>query len=125
MWETLASGVLRLQQCCNCRSFRYPPGPTCHRCASPEHKWKPVSGRGQILSWVVFHRTYFDDYPAPYNVVAVKLEEGPMIVTNLTGKKPMGSWIGRSVELCFERHSNHGLVPRVKLAGDDHRNVED
>ncbi|MEI5677059.1 OB-fold domain-containing protein [Mesorhizobium sp. CGMCC 1.15528] len=69
-----------------------------------EAEWKAVSGRGKIVSWVVFHRKYFDDFPPPYNATTVRLEEGPLIVTNLTGPEPEGSWIGRSVALEYVDH---------------------
>ncbi len=84
--------------------------------ANRSYTWKPLSGRGKILSWVVFHRQYFEDYPPPYNVVAVQLAEGPIVISNLTGDEPTGSWIGREVEICYEDSKENGLTPKVKLA---------
>ena len=52
-----------------------------------------MSGRGTIMSWVTFHRQYFDDFPPPYNAVAVRLVEGPIVVTNLIGTAPSESWM--------------------------------
>lgn len=99
MWAAMAEGRFELQRCSNCATIRYPPGPTCPKCLSVDYRWEPMAGDGRILSWVVFHRTYFDDHPAPYNVVAVQLEEGPIVMTNLVGEEPQGSWIGRRVRL--------------------------
>ena len=109
MWESMARHALALQRCKACSRFRYPPGPACPHCLSLDCEWVEVSGRGKILSWVVFHRQYFDDYPPPYNVAAVVLEEGPIVLTNLVGREPEGSWIGAEVELCYEVHNGRTL----------------
>jgi Predicted nucleic-acid-binding protein containing a Zn-ribbon len=63
MWEAVERGKMALQKCAACSAFRYPPGPACPQCLSLDHVWEEISGRGRILSWVVFHRQYFDDFP--------------------------------------------------------------
>ncbi len=83
MWESMKRRRLELMACTDCGTFRYPPAPICHNCLSLAAEWRPVSGKGVVLSWVVFHKQYFDDFPAPYNSIAVRLEEGPIIVTTL------------------------------------------
>lgn len=75
MWESIDAREMKLQRCTGCGTFQYPPGPGCHACLSMELEWIPVSGRATILSWVVFHRQYLPAYPAPYNSIAVRLEE--------------------------------------------------
>lgn len=104
MWQSIEAGALNLQFCKDCGICRYPPAPICAGCLSMESEWRPVSGRGKILSWVVFHRKYFDDFAAPYNAIAVRLDEGPIIVTNLVGEVPAGSWIDRDVTLQYVDH---------------------
>ena len=116
MWESIDRHALALQRCCTCHRFRYPPGPCCPHCMSMDSTWEPVSGHGTILSWVIFHRQYFDDYPPPYNATAVELEEGPIVVTNLIGREPEGSWIGARVEICYETHDGRTLH-RARLRG--------
>lgn len=105
MWESIGRRKLELMACRDCGKFRYPPAPICDDCLSMEQDWRPVSGRGTILSWVVFHKKYFDDHVPPYNSVAVRLEEGPIIMTNLVGPAPDDSWIGKSVELDYQECS--------------------
>jgi uncharacterized OB-fold protein len=102
MWESIGRRKLELMACRQCGKFRYPPSPICDSCLSMEQDWRPVSGRGEILSWVVFHKKYFDDHVPPYNSVAVRLAEGPIIVTNLVGPEPEGNWIGKRVELDYQ-----------------------
>ena len=104
MWDSIAEGALKLQKCSGCGAFRYPPGPICAECLSMESEWVAVDGGGNVLSWVVFHRKYFDDFPPPYNAVAVRLDEGPIVMTNLIGDPPEGSWIGHRVQLNYVDH---------------------
>ncbi len=121
MWDSIARGRLELQQCDSCRRFRYPPGPTCPHCLSMDYAWKEVSGRGTILSWVVFHRQYFEDFLPPYNAVAVQIAEGPIVVSNLIGEEPTGSWIGAQVEFVYREHSGRmqHAVRLVESGGGD------
>jgi uncharacterized OB-fold protein len=105
MWDSIEHRGLKLQTCLGCGLVRYPPAPICEKCLSLESEWRPVSGKGEILSWVVFQRKYFDDFPPPYNSIAVRLAEGPIIVTNLVGPEPEGSWIGRDVQLDYVEHA--------------------
>ena len=104
MWASMKAGKLQLQRCDQCGHFRYPPAPVCPQCLSARATWTAVSGKGTVLSWVVFHKKYFDDHVPPYNSVAVQLEEGPIIVTQLQGPEPEGSWIGEPVELGYAEH---------------------
>ncbi|MBJ3777067.1 Zn-ribbon domain-containing OB-fold protein [Acuticoccus mangrovi] len=104
MWQSIENGKLALMACKTCGTYRYPPSPICPKCLSMETEWKPIAGTGTILSWVVFHRKYFDDFPPPYNAVAVRLDEGPIIMTNLVGEEPEGSWIGKRVSLEYVDH---------------------
>ncbi|MFM0045522.1 MULTISPECIES: Zn-ribbon domain-containing OB-fold protein [Paraburkholderia] len=114
LWASIQARAMRLQRCVCCGHFRYPPAPICARCLSDSAEWLTLQGRGTILSWVIFHRQYFDDFAPPYNAIAVQLAEGPIIVSNLVGVTPPGDWIGSDVELIYER-GGECLLPRFKL----------
>jgi uncharacterized OB-fold protein len=105
MWASIDRHRLELQVCDDCGAIRYPPAPVCPKCLSEKATWTAVSGEGTIISWVVFHRKYFDDHPPPYNSTAVELDEGPIIVTQLQGEEPEGSWIGKRVRLDYAEHA--------------------
>ncbi|HET6609933.1 MAG TPA: OB-fold domain-containing protein [Rhodopila sp.] len=116
MWKSIDARKWQLQQCKSCGAFRYPPGPICDKCLSMDYTWKDLSGRGKVLSWVVFHRKYLPDYEPLYNAVAVQLAEGPIVISNLVGQEPEGGWIGRDVEICYEPDAEGHPISRVKLA---------
>ncbi len=104
MWESIAAGSMKLQCCSQCSAFRYPPGPICSQCHSMDYQWSTIAGGGEVLSWVVFHRQYFDDHPQPYNAVAIRLDEGPIVVSNLVGPTPGDGWIGQRVTITYQTH---------------------
>ncbi len=115
MWESIRQHGMKLQCCGQCGARQYPPAPVCHRCLSEQLDWTPISGRGDILSWVIYHRQYLDAYPVPYNVIAVRLEEGPVIVSNLEGRVPDGPWIGHRVRLLYKTMEDGFVLPRFEL----------
>ena len=115
MWESIAAHRMALQCCRNCGAFRYPPGPACPKCLAEEADWKPLSGMGTIMSWVVFHRQYLPAYPAPYHAIAVKLEEGPVMISNLEGPQPEGAWIGQKVRIVYSETAGGQTLPRFRL----------
>lgn len=115
-WRSVSERRLSLQCCRGCGAFRYPPGPICPECLSEDSDWQPVSGKGEILSWVVFHRHYLPAYKPPYNVIAVRLDEGPLFMSNLEGVAPEGDWIGRRVELVYATMPDGFVLPRFVLA---------
>lgn len=82
-WHHVAQGELRLQQCTQCSHLRYPPAAMCPKCMSFDAQWQPISGRGKVFAWTVFHRQYFPQIPVPYAVVSVQTDEGPLLIGNL------------------------------------------
>jgi uncharacterized OB-fold protein len=104
MWDSIGRERMALQKCGRCGAFRYPPGPICAECHALDYSWEALSGTGRILSWVVFHRQYFEDFPPPYNAIAVRLAEGPIVISNLVGPEPEGSWIDAPVTMTYRRH---------------------
>lgn len=116
MWQSIADHAMSLQCCDACGAWQYPPAPACVECLSEQLTWKPLSGEGEILSWIVFHRQYLETYPAPYNVVSVRLKEGPILTSNLVGAKPEGSWIGAHVRMVYTDFPDGSVLPRFELA---------
>ncbi len=98
-WDHVSRQELRLQCCTDCSAFRYPPSPVCPACGAAASGWQLLSGRGEVVAWTVFHRSYFPGLPAPYAVVSVRTEEGPLLVGNLTG--PAAPSVGLAVRAVF------------------------
>lgn len=115
-WTGLAEGQLRHQSCRQCGNTWLPAREECPRCLAADWEWKPSSGRGRLISWVVYHQAFHPAFAdrVPYNVAVVELDEGPRLVTNLLDPvEDLG--IDRPVVLQIEDESGVS-VPRFRLA---------
>ena len=85
----------RLQRCCSCHLFRYPPTAACPWCAEDKSDWVAVEGRGTVHSYTEVHHAIQPAFKAhvPYMVLLVELDtqsgkptpvEGLRVVGNLT-----------------------------------------
>jgi uncharacterized OB-fold protein len=69
-----------------------------------------------VSSWVVFRRQYFEDYPAPYTVVQVEMEEGPRLTANLLGAEPEAVTQGMPVRVAYEELEGGGYLMQFEPA---------
>lgn len=114
--DALEEGRLTHQRCANGHAW-LPPRDACPACLSPEWSWEHASGRGRIVSWVVYHRAYHPAFAdrLPYNVAVVELDEGPRAVTNILGVEGgEGLSIDAPVQVAVE-HEGDVPVARFRL----------
>src|SRR3989304_1836507 len=80
-WEGTARGELLVQKCSACGSMRIPPRPMCPDCRSLANEGGRLWGKGRVGSFVVPHPPLLPAYAelAPYNVIAVELDEDPSL----------------------------------------------
>ncbi|WP_438394023.1 Zn-ribbon domain-containing OB-fold protein [Caballeronia sp. DA-9] len=123
MWESIREHAMKLQCCTGCGGYQYPPAPVCVHCLSTELEWRALSGQGSIISWVVFHKSYLDAYPAPYNVIAVRLAEGPVMISNLESPLPEGSWIGKPVRMTYVTMADELVLPRFVIDSQEQKSA--
>lgn len=118
-WEHAREHRLHIQRCKQCGTYRFPASPVCAECASPEWEYAPVSGRGEIVSWVVFHRSYFPSFDAdvPYNVAGVKLDEGVMLMSNILAPNDTLRH-GMRVEVVFDDVTPEISIPKFRPVQD-------
>jgi uncharacterized OB-fold protein len=117
-WEGGLAGELRFQRCDACGHLRYPISTICPRCLSPEATWTPVSGRGAVLTYAVFHRAYHPSREGrvPYVTALVQLDEGPRMFGDLVGAAPDEVSVGIPVEAVFEPAPDGTFaIPRFRL----------
>lgn len=83
--EALRAGRLMFQRCTHCGAAQLPERPECTSCLGDQLTWEQASGRGRLISWVVYHSSFnpADKRPLPYTVAFVALEEGPRVITNI------------------------------------------
>lgn len=115
-WASTQRHRLSLQRCGRCGTWRYPASPVCADCDSPDYAWTETSGRGEIVSWVVFHRLYFPSFAKdlPYNVALVRLAEGPVMPTNIVDCERAELHSGLAVEVTFEDRAPGISIPMFR-----------
>ena len=82
-------------------------------------EWVKASGRGEVFTFCIYRQSF---HPAwtndiPYNVAYVKLEEGPLLMTNIVGCDNKDIYIGMPVEVVFEDVNVEVTLPKFKPAG--------
>lgn len=114
-WEYARRRELCLQRCVECGAWHFPAAPICDNCLSLESEWVEVSGRGQVFSWVVFHRQYFPALPPPYNVASIELAEGPLFIANLVDIAVEDIAIGLPVRVDWREVGPDYILPVFRL----------
>jgi uncharacterized OB-fold protein len=114
-WDACASRRLLLQRCGTTGKCWYPPAPNSPYAPRGPWEWSECSGRGTVLSWVVFHQKYFDGFAdeIPYAVAMVRLAEGATVLTNIQGDRGSIA-VGSPVEVAFEDRGSD-VVPVFRL----------
>ncbi|MBI4187985.1 MAG: Zn-ribbon domain-containing OB-fold protein [Chloroflexi bacterium] len=115
-WDYCKKHELRMQKCVQCGHIRFPPGIVCPKCHSMESDWVKLSGKGKVFSFVIFHYVYnkaFKD-EVPYASAAIELDEGPRMMSNITGCKLEDIKINMPVEVYFEDITGEFALPKFK-----------
>jgi len=115
-WAGAREGKFLLQHCPACGDTRFPPGPVCPKCLAGDQTWIEASGKGTLESWIDMHRAYWDGFKddLPYRVCLVRLEEGPVVVSNLVDKTD-NLRMGAPVKMVFGAVTDSVTLPRFAL----------
>lgn len=84
-WRSLENGRLSFQHCRACGHAWLPPRSECPSCLKANFDWREASGKGRLVSWVVYRVAYHEALRdrLPYTVAVVELDEGPGLITRL------------------------------------------
>ena len=116
-WEAAKEGRLLLQKCESCSNVQFPPRRNCGACWHEKLTWIESAGKGTVESMTVVRRAPTPDMRdrVPYAVVAVKLEEGPRMITNLIGDGALAVSVGDAVTVAFEPDMRGNVLPQFRL----------
>lgn len=115
-WIAAGDHELRMQKCTECNYIRWPPGQICPECWSGSAAWTELNGTGEIRTWVVFHRSYFDAFAdeIPYNVAEIELSEGPRYLANVVDVDNDDLYQGMPVEVVFDDVTDEITLPKFQ-----------
>lgn len=115
-WVNCSKHLFSLQRCSKCNRFWFPPAVLCPHCLSTEWKWEPVSGRGKVFSFVVYHRVYHPGFrnDIPYVVAVIELDEGPRFLSNLIECSSGSVYCGMPVQVVFEDVEDRVSLPKFR-----------
>ena len=112
-WAAARDGRLVVQRCEACGQAWHPPLPRCPHCHSAGVGWWQVAGTGTVYTYtVVTHPTHVAlAGTVPYVVAIVELDEGPRVVTGITGCAPADVRVGMPVRVRFEAVTDEVTLP--------------
>ena len=119
-WQGCKDGKLTLPRCGDCNQFHYYPRAVCPHCWSRNLAWEELSGKGKLYSYVISHRPApgFQE-ETPYAIAVVELDEGPRMMTNLTGvdQTPEALVLDMPLEITFEEVTDEVTMFKFQPAG--------
>lgn len=117
-WEAAKRGKLAIQHCRACGKYIHYPSSLCENCLSENLEWREVTGRGTIESFSTVYRAFSPEFRVdlPYTVALVRLDEGFLLLTWLTGVAPQHVRFDMPVEVTFERISEEISLHRFQPA---------
>lgn len=113
-WAAVQERRLIMPKCDACGTMAFSPTVACSACAGGDFTWTPVSGRGTIFSFVIYHRVYHPAFKdkVPYVVAVVELEEGPRIISNIAGMPIEDVVCDMPVTVVYEEVRDGYLIPK-------------
>jgi uncharacterized protein len=114
-WQAARQGKLMVYKCLNCGKI-YFPAIHCPACDDPDMEWVEATGKGEIYTFTIMHQVYHPGWEGdvPYNISWIKLDEGPILISNIIGCKKEDLFIGMRVQAAFEEVTPDITLPKFK-----------
>ncbi len=98
----IAGRSLRYACCGECRQVLSFAQRVCNRHPRAALEWLPATGRATLHSFAVYRIGYSPALQPPYTVAVVELQEGPRLVSTLTGPSALQPRIGAALSADFD-----------------------
>ncbi|MGA0840579.1 MAG: Zn-ribbon domain-containing OB-fold protein [Pseudomonadales bacterium] len=107
-WQATRDQQLRYQQCTHCGTIVFHPRSHCTGCTDGVLEWRVASGKGTLYTFSVIRQSYhpFFRQKVPYAIAWIDLDEGPRLLTNVTGVTDPANELhcGQRMEVEWETH---------------------
>ena len=87
-WDATRERRLLVQRCRSCGRHQHYPRDVCTSCGALDPEFVEASGRGAVYSFTIVNRAPAPAFEPPYVVALVRLEEGPVLLSNVVGCPP-------------------------------------
>lgn len=116
-WDGCRDHQLKFQQCAACGEVRWPPSILCPTCHSQDTRWIEASGRGAIYTFAVYHQAFHPAFEGklPYVVAVVRLDEGPMLLSNIVQCPHESLACGMPVKVAWDDISGELSLPKFRV----------
>ncbi len=114
-WEAARRHELVAYRCLNCGTY-YSQVTDCLTCDNPKMDWVRVSGKGQVFTYGIYHQLYHPGWKddVPYNVTWVKLDEGPLLMTNIVECRNEDLYVDMPLQVVFDDVTDEVTLPKFK-----------
>jgi uncharacterized protein len=111
-FEAAAEEKLVYLKCSACAHALHPPTRHCPACGSWDTAWSEAKGTGRVHSWTVVRHQVHPDFPAPYTLAVVELDDAPEVrlMTRLDGAQPLAP--GLRMQVWFEPLADGVVLPQ-------------
>ena len=119
-WDGLREHRLLVQRCLTGGHLVHYPREFCPVCYSPDLEWEEMSGRGRVHAFTVVHRAVhpaFQQEKAPYVFALIRLDEGPILTSNVEGVALDEMRIEMPVEVYFDDVTEQVTIPKFRPVG--------
>jgi hypothetical protein len=120
-WAATGDGRLVVQRCRSCEHRQLYPRLYCRRCHRDDLELIDSAGTGAVYSHTVILRAgspaFAED--VPYVVALVRLDDGPTMMANISGRHWSDVAIGSRVEVDFGDRRGEVAVPRFHIVPAD------
>jgi hypothetical protein len=112
-FDEASAGRFVIQRCRSCHEWTFFPRNACPECLSDELEWVEPSGRGELLSYSIVqrphHSSFYDEVPILF--AAVRLAEGPVVLSEIRGVEPEAVEIGMPLLVRLEEIDDGLVLP--------------
>ena len=82
-WDATRQRTFLVQRCDDCNHKQHYPRNVCTACGSDRLSYLEASGRATVYSFTTVRRAPYPSFEPPYVVALVRLDEGPLVLTNI------------------------------------------
>jgi len=105
-WDAAEQGKLLIKRCNACSKNYFYPRKFCPFCMSDDTQWLECAGTGVVYSYSIMRRV-----EVPYVLAYVKLDEGPIMMTNIVDCPFPDVRIGQEVRVSHRPSDGGPPVP--------------